>query len=208
MKPDYVNSVFINCPFDEEYNEFFIAIVFAVYACGFYPRSAKEENNGLDTRIDKILRIIKGSKYGIHDISRTTLDAENNLPRFNMPFELGLFFAAKKFGNRTQKLKSALVFEENSFSYQKYISDLNGIDIKAHKSDVQLLIKSIRQWLRQDSDRLTIPGENHLLKNYTGFAQQLPYMLDEGGITFDFLSFSDLCNLIEEWLNGETGRVA
>lgn len=54
-----------------------------------------EINDAGDQRIDKINNIIKECKIGIHDISRTELDDHSNLPRFNMPLELGLFLGAK-----------------------------------------------------------------------------------------------------------------
>jgi hypothetical protein len=90
---DYEGAVFINCPFDDAYKPILRAIIFTVMRCGFVPRSALEDDNGLQNRLDKIQAVIAGCRYGIHDISRTSLN-ENGLPRFNMPFELGLFFGA------------------------------------------------------------------------------------------------------------------
>lgn len=87
----YASSVFINCPFDDEFEPIRNAIVFAIYDCGFIPRCALEENNAGNVRFDKIQRIISECKFGVHDISRTELDDQNNLPRFNMPLELGVF---------------------------------------------------------------------------------------------------------------------
>jgi len=40
--PGHEDSVFVNCPFDEEYEELFDAIVFAVHDCGFVARCALE----------------------------------------------------------------------------------------------------------------------------------------------------------------------
>jgi hypothetical protein len=88
--------VFINCPFDEEFTPVFYAIVFAVYRCGFRPRSALEEDNGLNNRLGKIEKLIGECQFGIHDISRTESNSKA-LPRFNMPFELGIFWGAEKF---------------------------------------------------------------------------------------------------------------
>src|SRR5689334_14189639 len=89
----YNDRVFINCPFDEAYLELFRAAIFTTYQCGFFPTSSLAEENGLDNRIDKITRIIEECRYGIHDISRIELST-SGLPRFNMPFELGLFYGA------------------------------------------------------------------------------------------------------------------
>ena len=107
MQANYSDSVFINCPFDSQYNPIFRAIVFTVYRCGFLPVCALDEDNGLDNRLRKIEKQIQSCQYGIHDLSR----AEQNstaFPRFNMPFELGIFWGAKKFGNQRQRSKNAL----------------------------------------------------------------------------------------------------
>ncbi|HEX8904122.1 MAG TPA: hypothetical protein VF771_04730, partial [Longimicrobiaceae bacterium] len=107
----YDANVFINCPFDGEYERLFRAIVFAVQACGFRPRSALEIDDGSEVRLEKIMRIIGECRYGIHDLSRTELDDEGNLPRFNMPLELGLFLGAKYFGGGVQKEKACIIFD-------------------------------------------------------------------------------------------------
>lgn len=103
----YNDNVFINCPFDAKYKSLFDAMVFAVHDCGFIPRCAREEDDASEVRIDKIYNIIADCRYGIHDISRTELDEDSNLPRFNMPLELGIFLGAKKFGTEEQKRKNA-----------------------------------------------------------------------------------------------------
>lgn len=194
------DSVFINCPFDDAYNEFFYAIVFTVYRCGFYPRCAKEEDDALNTRIDKIMKIIGECRYGINDISRIEPDAEG-FPRFNMPFELGLYFAARKYGNNEQKKKKALVLERNQYAYQRYISDLNGIDTKAHEEDRGRLITQIRNWLNQASRRSTIPGQNIIITDFEEFYDNdLPIILNENGLDMQNLTYNDLCLFIEEWL--------
>jgi len=83
--------VFINCPFSPDYKDYFEAIVYAVIRSGFTPRCARENDDGGEVRMDKICRIIGESQYGIHDLSKTELDPESQLPRFNMPLELGSF---------------------------------------------------------------------------------------------------------------------
>src|SRR6266446_4395536 len=95
----YGQNVFINCPFDKEYSSLFDAIVFTVHDMGFRPRCALEARNAGQFRLEKILEIKSKCKYSIHDLSRTELDPENRLPRFNMPFELGLDLGCKKFGS-------------------------------------------------------------------------------------------------------------
>jgi hypothetical protein len=85
---------------------------------------------------------------------RTETNSES-LPRFNMPFEAGLFFGARKFGNTQQKTKIALVLEREKFLYQHFISDLNGIDTKAHNNEPEKAINCpglATVLFRQESD--------------------------------------------------------
>jgi hypothetical protein len=99
-------DVFINCPFSSDYDEHFQAITFTVQRSGFKPRCARESDDGGEVRIDKILRIIRESPYGIHDISKTEPDPVSGLPRFNMPFELGLYLGARTFGGPAQNARN------------------------------------------------------------------------------------------------------
>ena len=104
----YNDNVFINCPFDDQYKPLFNAMVFAIHDCSFVARSAQEAEDGSQVRIDKIYKIITECRYGIHDLSRTELDGETCLPRFNMPLELGVFLGAKRYGNENQQKKNFL----------------------------------------------------------------------------------------------------
>ena len=54
------------------------------------PRCALEVDDAGQFRIDKILAMVRGCRLGVQDISRTELDTVYQLPRFNMPFELGV----------------------------------------------------------------------------------------------------------------------
>ena len=136
----YHLSVFVNCPFDTRYRRLFQAIIFTIFDCGFIARSALEYDDSSANRLEKIYSIIKSSKLGIHDISRTQLDSTSKLPRFNMPFELGIFLAARKFGERKQKRKRSLVLDTERYRYLSFISDIRGQDIKAHGNDVRKII--------------------------------------------------------------------
>lgn len=198
----YNDSVFINCPFDEEYKPLFRAVVFTVYSCGFVPRCALEEDDACDNRIDKIKRLIKLCRYGIHDISRTGLDTATGLPRFNMPFELGVFWGAKQFGDDEQKRKIALIMEKQKWNYQKYISDINGVDIKAHNNEYGKVITSVRNWLATASKRSSLPVPKLIRKNFDEFTDiTLPQILQAGGYTEAALVFNDYCSFIEETLS-------
>jgi len=94
-------DVFINCPFDNQYQDFFRV------RSGFRARSALETDDGSQNRFEKICRIVGQCRYGVHDISRTEADARFKLPRFNKPLELGVFFGAKYLATRRSKRSGA-----------------------------------------------------------------------------------------------------
>lgn len=189
--------VFINCPFDDNYAPILRAIVFCIYRCGFIPFTALNEDNALDNRLHKIENCIEQCRYGIHDISRTELN-ENNLPRFNMPFELGIFFGAKRFGNKQQKTKSALIFDSQRYRYQEFISDLNGVDIKAHENNPQQAIRKVRDWLAISSRRRTIRGHAIIQKQFNTFINELPPIVKRLGFDIESIPFNDFCMIVEE----------
>lgn len=135
MSDAYDLAVFINCPFDAAFQPIFDALVFSAFACGFRPRCALEAADSGEVRVEKILNVIRDCRFGIHDLSRTELDEANRLPRFNMPLELGMFLAAKRFGDRRQKRKVCLVLDREQFRYQKLISDIAGQDIRSHDGE-------------------------------------------------------------------------
>lgn len=196
----YEKSVFINCPFDSDYQPLFDAILFAVFVCGFIPRCALEEDNGGEVRIEKIKRIISESKIGIHDISRTELDGLNELPRFNMPLELGLFLGAAEFGGRRQKEKKCLVFDVERHRYQKFMSDIAGQDIKAHARDPEQIIRHVRNVLNALSPTRSITGAKTIIDNYRTYQACKPDLAQELGWGLDELTYTDECALIERWV--------
>jgi hypothetical protein len=197
----FASFVFINCPFDDDYLELRNALLFAIYDCGFVPRCALEENNGGNVRFEKIQRLIKESKFGVHDISRTELDKSNSLPRFNMPLELGVFIGAKMFGDKKQKNKNCLILDKEEYRYQKYISDIAGHDIRSHQNSPEGLIKTVRNWLNDASGRTTIPGGKEIIARYNRFKSDLPAMCLAARIDKQELTYNDYSNFISEWLS-------
>ncbi len=65
----------------------------------------------------------------------------------NMPYELGLFIGAKEFGGGRHRSKISLVLDEQPYRYQKFISDIAGQDIRAHRNSPTETIRGIRNWL-------------------------------------------------------------
>jgi hypothetical protein len=152
-------------------------------------------------RIEKLFGIIAECSFGIHDISRTELDEVSNLPRFNMPLELGIFLGARRFGSAKQKRKKCLILDTDRYRYQRFISDIAGQDVQAHAGDPREAITVIRNWLRNVTDRRTIPGGAEINRRYSQFHAHLPTLCRGLRLEIDELTFTDLTYLVAAWLN-------
>ena len=196
----FSESVFINCPFDDDYWPIFEAIAFTVIACGFAPRCALEELDSGTVRLDKIRRIIRECRYGIHDLSRIELSAASDLPRFNMPFELGLDVAARTFGPSALKRKRFLVLDSEPYRYQAFISDISGQDIRCHHNSPDRAIDIVRNWLRMTSGRNRVLGPVTIKRQFALFASRLPENCDRNGFDRDDLLFVEYVEMATQWI--------
>ena len=201
MTARYERNVFINCPFDDEFRAVFDAIVFCVMDCGFEPRCALEVTDSGEVRFEKIIRIIRTCQFGIHDLSRTELDNANDLPRFNMPLELGLFLGAKRFGSGKQKQKNCLILDRERYRYQKFVSDIAGQDIRPHATDSDQAIREIRDWLRPSIQITPPPGGAFLVKRYHLFRNDFPGLCEDLRLVESETTFTDILHLIVHWLS-------
>lgn len=199
----YDNSVFLNCPFDPMYRPLFEAVTFAVYDCGFLPRCALEVDDGSQVRIEKITSIIAQCRLAVHDISRTELDAVNRLPRFNMPFELGIFVGAKTFGGDDHRRKACIVFDTDRYRYQKFISDIAGQDVREHHCNARAVIHQLRDFLSVHvaGPAMVLPGGRTIAERYRQFRAQ--FARNCGNLRLDRrrLTFRDLTVLVRSWID-------
>lgn len=138
----YDRRVFINCPFDNDYLPLLQAIAFAVIDCGFSPRLAIQEVNGR-LRLEKMIDLMRASRLSIHDISRLPA-APGELPRFNMPFECGVFVGLKESGAKRHREKQFLVLDAVAHQLQRTMSDVAGLDPKIHGKDPRKAMDAVR----------------------------------------------------------------
>ena len=193
-------NVFINCPFDSSYKAIFEALIFAIYDLGFVARCALEFDDASTNRFQKICDLIAESPYGVHDISFVKLDETTQLPRFNMPLELGLFLGCRHYGGASQKDKVCLILDTERYRFQKYISDISGQDIHEHRNDPEKAIVVMRDWLCAASKRKKLPGGQAIVTRYRRFRTGLPSLCSSLEREQDKLIFSDWSEMISLWL--------
>lgn len=162
---DFGRNVFVNCPFDSDYRPLLWAMLFTLKACGLEPRIASEKGDSGEVRFHKIVRLIKASRYCVHDISRMEAAAVGDLPRFNMPFELGIDLGLRESSVHPFTEKSCVIFDKEQYRFQKVLSDLAGNDIKAHGSSPETLVKQLRTWL-VEAGIPNVPGGEILARRH------------------------------------------
>jgi len=197
-------NVFINCPFDADYLPLARILVFCVLRCGFQPRIATERSDSGEVRVEKIRELIQSSRYSIHDLSRMEPLRPEDLPRFNMPFELGLDLGCRYYGTARLKSKQCLILETERYRYQKVLSDIAGNDIRAHHDDPEQLVQELRDWLRVSSGEPLLPVVK-LWDQLNRFGDHLETLLRQQGYSernAQALEMAEYISFVKNWMVG------
>lgn len=199
----FEQSVFINCPFDSDYDATLQAILFTVVYLGFSPRLSRERNDSAETRVEKITGLIEASKFSIHDLSRCVAKKRGEHFRLNMPFELGIDWACRRYYGSGREAKRFLILEERAYRYQAALSDISGCDIQYHAGDFQQAMRKVRNWLVSEA-KIAAEGASRIFAKYVDFQgwyyeKQLAAGFSEEDIK-DY-DTSELLAAMLEWIN-------
>jgi hypothetical protein len=158
---DSAKAVFINCPFDSDFEPFLDAIVFACVCCGLTPRSALETGTTSTPRVDRIVQALFTSKYSIHDLSRCKGEGSEQLARFNMPLELGMAMTLRFMPTKRKLSHDWLALVPAGHAYLRFVSDLRAYDLVTYDGTVQDLVPKVMAWLatRHDVASMLYPDE-------------------------------------------------
>jgi hypothetical protein len=109
VEPD---AVFLNIPYDPQFERLYVAYIVGLTILGFVPRATLGIPSGA-RRLERIFDLIQRCRFSIHDLSRVQLDHKApSTPRFNMPFELGIAVAwaaqnpSRTPGSRARKINT------------------------------------------------------------------------------------------------------
>ena len=201
---DFEKNVFINCPFDDDFRQLLLGIVFTIAYFGYKPRLALENADSSDSRIQKILSLIEESKFGIHDLSRIISSDKDEHYRMNMPFELGIDYGCKKLKGGKWVTKKILILEKERFRFHKAISDLSGSDIKNHDDEVDKIIIAVRDWIVTEELRRGDSG-GRVWDNFNDFQA---YLYDEvvekdGHTSIDDVQIPEVIHHMENWFSAK-----
>ena len=182
-------SVFLNVPYDADFENLFLAYISAISAFGFTPRATLEIPFG-ESRLNRILTLVQQSKYSIHDLSRVQLDrASPRTPRFNMPFELGLIVALEK---TTHRQHGWVLCESIKRRIKKSLSDLDGTDAYIHGGTIRGVFRELSNAFVGSSRQPTV---TEMMQIYRVLRAQFSTILKKAGAkdAFNARVFKELC---------------
>jgi len=174
-------SVFLNVPYDKPFQPIFLAYVVGVIGYGLIPR-ASLEIQGSTHRINHIVELLHSCEFSIHDMSRI------DVPRFNMPFELGL---AYHHSLSLADKHSCFIFAGDYKGFEDRLSDLKGIDIQVHDNDISKVFSRLcAAFVAQD----LVPTVIDMKAVYELLTDSLPGVLENAGSDslFHPMVFSEL----------------
>lgn len=166
---EFGRNVFINCPFDERYLPLLQALLFTIVHLGFTPRIALERSDSGELRLQKITDLIRRSRFSIHDLSRTQAAEPGEFYRMNMPFEFGVDYGCRLFGQSDLKRKRCLVLSGRPFEHARALSDASGIDAKHHNHEPLELVRQVRNWFVETADEGDVPSATKIWLGFTDF---------------------------------------
>jgi hypothetical protein len=119
--------IFLNHAFDPAREYLYLSLIASLVGIGLRPRSVVELP-GDTSRLERLYGLIRACQYSIHDLSAVERTARPyRVPRFNMPFELGLAVALKLQGGHEFRLLEAV-----DRRLDQSLSDLKGYDPYIH----------------------------------------------------------------------------
>ncbi len=199
---EFDKSVFINCPFDDKYHSLLRPLLFTVVYLGFNPKIALETSDSGEQRIEKICQLIKSSRYSVHDLSRLKARKKGEFYRLNMPFELGVDYGSRRFGPNHLRKKRYLILEEHAFNYKRALSDISGLDIKAHGNNPIKLVQALRNWFVETVGLQDVEGPTSLWYKFNDFASDFNARRRSEGFSEDDLNMMPIreyLQFIKSW---------
>lgn len=191
-------EVFLNVPYDHDFEKLFLAYIAGITAFGLVPRATLEIPSS-SRRLDKIIALIETCRYSVHDLSRVKCNPHApRTPRFNMPFELGLAVAyQRKVGGEKH---SWFVCEAMQFRLAKSLSDLNGTDPYIHDGKIVGVFRELCNIFAR-SDRQ--PTTQQMGQVYREISQNLAEIMRRSGATSPYTTrvFKDLIFVASDYAN-------
>ena len=200
--PGFNKNVFINCPFDSKYDLMLRSILFTIIYLGFTPQIASQMADSGEQRINKILSLIRKSKYSLHDLSRIRSEKRGEFFRLNIPFELGIDYGCRLTSSGHLKTKRFLVLGGKLHEYKRALSDLAGVDANSHDNDPERAVLAVRNWF-VDIQLKRAPSGSVIWKEFVDFYDNFYYERKNDGFSsrdLKMMPVREYIAFIRNWL--------
>jgi hypothetical protein len=181
-------AVFLNIPYDNHFHHLCLAYICGIASFGLVPR-ATLEIPGI-RRLDRIVELIESCAFSIHDLSRIERLPPQRLPRFNMPFELGLAVTWQKLRPRQHLW---YVFEAERYRTDRTLSDIAGTDVYIHRGTIDGVLRQVSNAFVREHRQ---PTFDQMMRVYRMTRRALPAILRASGSHSIFdgaRPFRDVC---------------
>jgi len=188
LPPTDPNAVFLNIPYDEEFQRLYLAYIVGLHELGLKPRIASGIPGG-ERRLDRVIALVQSCRYSIHDLSRVELSpVPPATPRFNMPLELGITITWAKLH---PKRHTWFLWESMPMRLQKSMSDLDGTDPYIHSGTVEGVLSELRNAFVRDG----APPIQRMMRSYRLVESNVERILAEAGSrnVYSASVFRELC---------------
>lgn len=143
MRASRAGNVFLNIPFAPTHEYLYLALIAGLTALRLTPRCVLEIPPQ-QSRLYRLFELIGSCAYSVHDLSYVKLSGGggDKVPRFNMPFELGIAvaLALAQPGPRQHQFR---ILEAKEFRLQKSLSDVLGHDPYIHKGRAEGVLEAL-----------------------------------------------------------------
>jgi len=197
-------AVFLNVPYDEEFSHLYVAYVVGLYYLGLVPHIAAEIPGGA-RRLERILALIKGCRYSIHDLSRVEISTKpGSTPRFNMPLELGMTIT---WADLNPDQHTWFAFESERYRLHRSASDLNGSDAYIHGGSPEGVFRELlNAFWRKGAPSVPEMAETHRIVEIGLKAHILPKLGTDS--VYEAAVFRELCSLCSTLIGFLRGHAA
>ena len=131
-----------------------------------------------------------------------------DLPRFNMPYELGLDIGSIEYGSRKLKSKKILILESEKYHYLKVISDISGQDISSHDDDPKKLLSRVITWFESISPPIGGYGVTHVWTSYNKCLAEIANILSSNYTEDEIknMTIAPFIKYVKDWVQGNTSK--
>lgn len=134
------SSVFLNVPYDRQFNDQYLAYIAGLTALGLTPKLAVEQAEGR-WRVDKILSAVRECRFSVHDLSTfSSKKTAAAIPKLNVAFELGITVTLSQL---EPNLHDWFVFAPSRARLKHSLSDIDGADPLIHRGTLTSIFRQL-----------------------------------------------------------------